>query len=135
MESYKLFLDDERTPLDAFRYTNNVSYLDNWVIVRNYDQFISHILKSGLPEVISFDHDLADIHYQKCLHVKTIDYDSLEEKTGYDCAKWLIDYCMDLGNIQLPHFFVHSMNVVGRQNINGLLNNYIKIYHGKTNNG
>ena len=43
----KLFLDDIRKPPDV-----------DWFIVRNYNQFIDWIDKNGLPDIISFDHDL-----------------------------------------------------------------------------
>jgi hypothetical protein len=43
-------------------------------------------------------------------------YDNFKEKTGYDCAKWLCNYCIDNG-IPLPEYYVHSMNPVGRENI------------------
>jgi hypothetical protein len=48
---YKIYLDDERTPNDK-----------DWVIVRNYGQFIKKISDIGLEniDIISFDHDLGD---------------------------------------------------------------------------
>lgn len=129
--TYNLFLDDERTPLDAYEYTKNSSYLTyEWVVVRNYDSFVDKILKNGLPKIISFDHDLADIHYKTCINVTEINYDILVEKTGYHCAKWLVNYCVDLGNIPLPKYFIHSMNFVGGKNIRCLLENYNKVMFG-----
>lgn len=57
--NYNLFLDDFRMPSDAFNYKPNPMYNnESWVIVRNYDQFIECITKNGIPEIISFDHDL-----------------------------------------------------------------------------
>lgn len=115
-----LFLDDIRYPLDAYHYTEQDIFLrEDWYVVRNYAQFVSRILEKGLPEMISFDHDLADEHY--------LEQDSQEyvEKTGYDCAKWLIEYCMDY-DAELPEFYCHSMNPVGKENIEGLLNNFKK---------
>ncbi len=50
------------------------------------------------------------------------------EKTGYHCAKWLIDYCID-NKKELPHeIIVHSMNPYGSRNIKSLFDTYIKIY-------
>jgi len=115
-----LFLDDIRYPLDAYHYTEQDIFLrEDWHVVRNYAQFVSRILEKGLPEMISFDHDLADEHY--------LEQDSQEyvEKTGYDCAKWLIEYCMD-HDVELPEFYCHSMNPVGKENIESLLNNFKK---------
>ena len=56
--SYNLFLDDFREPEDAFNHTNNQLYLIGWVIVRNYDEFVKTIEERGIPEILSFDHDL-----------------------------------------------------------------------------
>jgi hypothetical protein len=38
------------------------------------------------------------------------------EKTGYDCAKWLVEYCVEHG-LKFPEYVVHSMNPVGKENI------------------
>lgn len=111
--SYNLFLDDEREPGQVNRID-----LPNgpWIIVRSYDAFISMIEMKGLPEFITFDHDLADQHYGHGLNEDEIPYDSYTEKTGYDCAKWLVEYCMD-NKLKFPGFDVHSMNPVGSLNI------------------
>jgi len=126
-----VFLDDIRKPSDAFYYTHNPIYLKNeWVVVRSYDDFVNDILNNGLSSVYSFDHDLADVHYthQNC----DIPYDDMEEKTGYHCAKWLVDFCMD-NNLVLPDYFSHSMNTVGRRNIIGYLDNYVKFSKNQKN--
>lgn len=116
-----LFLDDLRYPIDAYHYTKQDIFLrDDWEIARNYHQFVSSIIEEGLPEFISFDHDLADEDYLES------DSHEIPEKTGYECAKWLINYCMD-HNAELPKFFSHSMNPVGKENIESLLNNYKKL--------
>ncbi len=115
-----LFLDDIRYPIDAYHYTKQDIFLrKDWHIVRNHEQFVNRILEKELPEMISFDHDLADQHYT--------DQGSQEyvEKTGYDCAKWLVEYCMD-NDVDLPKFYCHSMNPVGKNNIESLLNNFKK---------
>lgn len=128
--NYNLFLDDFRIPLDAFAYTKNPIYLkETWVIVRNYQQFINTIDKQGLPNIISFDHDLADVHYEICDSGLPINYDDMvddNEKTGFHCAKWLVNYCMDNGYIEIPKYYVHSQNTVGSDNIRSLLENYTK---------
>ena len=49
-------------------------------------------------------------------HGGTIDYDSQTEKTGYDCCKFLCDVCMK-SNVKHPTYVVHSMNPVGKSNI------------------
>jgi len=132
--SYKLFLDDVRNPNTTFSYMELPVFLEpDWIIVRNYDAFISLIQSKGVPEVIAFDHDLADVHY----HRMTVDisytcqqfqYDLDDEKTGYHCAKWFIDYCID-NKEKLPNeIIVHSMNPSGSKNIKSLFDTYIKVY-------
>ena len=69
MKNNKLFLDDIRIPKDAINLipTNfNRFYWENdWDIVRNYDEFVLHIEMNGVPEFVSFDHDLGEISYKK----------------------------------------------------------------------
>lgn len=124
--SYKLFLDDVRRPETTFHYMELPVFNEpDWIIVRNYYAFISLIEKKGMPEVIAFDHDLADIHYKK----QVFNYDDEDvERTGYHCAKWLIDYCMD-NNLELPNeIIIHSMNPYGSKNIKSLFDTYFKVY-------
>lgn len=128
-----LFLDDVRQPEMAFDYTNNPIYTNlQWDIVRNYDEFVSYIETNGLPNLISFDHDLADEHYTPAIHWndynKSKEYQESQqykEKTGMECAKWLVDYCIDKKE-KLPIFLCHSQNPVGADNIMGYLNNFLK---------
>ncbi len=124
--SYKLFLDDVRRPKSTFHYMRLPIYNEpNWIVVRNYYAFISIIQSKGLPEVISFDHDLADIHYKE----QNFNYEDPDyEKTGYHCAKWLIDYCLD-NELEVPtRIIIHSMNPAGTQNIKSLFDTYFKVY-------
>lgn len=126
-----LFLDDIRLPVDAFEYTKQKMFVEKeWVIVRNYNEFFNWIQNNGLPIFISFDHDLADTHYTP-EHLWT-DYDKSKEwqeqqvhkeKTGYECAMWLVDYCID-NNLKCPEYFCHSMNPVGKDKIVGLLRSF-----------
>jgi hypothetical protein len=129
--TYNLFLDDIREPEHCLSYTHNQIYdaLD-WIVVRSYDEFIGCVESMGIPEVISFDHDLADEHYDPDLYgSETYNevYDNFEFKTGYDCAKWFIDYIID-NNLQLPDtIMIHSMNPVGALNIKSLFDTYNKV--------
>lgn len=125
-KKYMLFLDDIRRPKGTFSYMGLPVFNEkNWIIVRNYYAFISLIEKKGIPEVISFDHDLADEHYKQ----QEFDYSKEDsEKTGYHCAKWLIDYCMD-NKLELPHeIIIHSMNPYGSMNIKSLFETYFKVH-------
>lgn len=128
---YNLFLDDFRHPYDCVPYMSNREIYAKWKweIVRNYDEFVEYITKNGLPTHVSFDHDLADEHYDDSMYGGQADYDRMyqefKEKTGLDCAKWLVDYCMD-NNQKLPEYSVHSMNPAGGKNILEYLNNFKK---------
>ena len=131
MKTYNLFLDDIINPKDCCQYMSNPKfYLHNeFVIVRNYDEFVSFIKKNGLPNIISFDHDLGDLDYSSDAHEDTDDYGNsygiFQEKTGMDCAKWLVDFCMNTRK-DIPDYIIHSMNPVGGKNIFMYLDNYRK---------
>lgn len=136
-EPWYLFLDDLRHPYDCIDYMPNKQIYARlrWVVVKNYDQFIAKIEERGLPDLISFDHDLAHEAYNPKMYEGTEEYNKLyetfKEKTGYCCAKWLVDYCMDNG-LKLPEFEVHSMNPAGGENIKMYLENFKK--HQENNN-
>lgn len=117
--SYKLFLDDLRLP----QQVNWVEMpLGPWVIVRSYDEFVKVVKSAGLPSFVSFDHDLSQEHYPVG-PITEIDYRKYTEKTGFDCAKWLCEYCMDR-RMDFPNYQVHSMNPVGRENIKSYIESY-----------
>lgn len=100
--TYRLFLDDERFPPDDKL---------EWVICRNMQQVQEACEQKGLPEFISFDHDLGD-----------------DQPTGYDVAKWMIEHDLDQQGQFMPttfRFYVHSQNPIGAENINKLLTNYL----------
>lgn len=115
-----LYLDDIRTPKG-----------DEWEVVRSYDEFVAHIRLHGLAayEVISLDHDLGDTamqEYYTNVHLNyTLDYNNIKEKTGMDCAKWLVAESMNT-QIPLPQIYVHSANPIGSGNMMGYINNYFK---------
>ena len=118
---FLLFIDDERFPyvknpllddVSAYHYTNYEPFkTKKWVIVRNYNEFIAKVEELGLPQICSFDNDLGDVDEA--------------EKTGYDCAKWLCDYCQSNG-LKFPDYYVHSMNPIGKVNIISYIENYKK---------
>ena len=117
-----LWLDDIRNPSKFTRYDGEI------VWVESYDEFVEWITKNGLPDIISFDHDLAQEHYApvdiwddpvKCQEwMDTQEF----EGTGYDAAKWLVKYCEENGR-KLPDYLVHSANPVGAENILKYLEN------------
>jgi hypothetical protein len=65
---------------------------------------------NGVPEIISFDHDLAYEHY----HLPVGGYNaSYVEMTGYDCARWLVE-----NNLTFPTMaIIHSFNPAGAKRI------------------
>jgi hypothetical protein len=117
-EKMRLYLDDVRTPKDT-----------DWQVVRSYDEFVAHIRLHGLEnyELMSLDHDLGDTamsEYYNNVHPNyTLDYSNIKEKTGMDCAKFLVAESMTKG-IPLPAIYVHSANPIGSANIMGYINNY-----------
>jgi hypothetical protein len=108
MKMRKLYLDDVRCPKT-----------EGWDIVRTYDDFVSWITINGLPNEVSFDHDLAEIHYDPKTYTESFKY---EEKTGYDAAKWLVDYCAEK-KAKFPRHVVHSMNPIGKERIDSYIEN------------
>lgn len=131
--SYNLFLDDIRNPPMVASYIQPSAlknlYLElDWVIVRSYIEFVETIRKKGIPSLVSFDHDLSISHYSVPTTGESWDEyysDDNRERTGYDCAFHLLAACVER-NVDLPQCLVHSMNIVGRENIEALLKNFKK---------
>lgn len=129
-----LFLDDIRIPIDAFLYTKKLIYVDEqWSIVRSYNEFVEFIEKNGIPEMISLDHDISTEHYAPQEHWENYDKWAAEqnftEKTGMDCVKWIVNYCMDNG-IKFPIWHIHSMNPVGSDNMKSYITSFLKHSNG-----
>ena len=80
----KMFLDDIREPKNDYD-----------VIVRSFEEAIIFVKNNGIPNFISFDHDLGSDNMGNVL------------KDGYDFAKWLVD--MDIKNIH--KFFKDDFNL------------------------
>lgn len=126
---YNLFLDD-----DPKRIPHQLTWIKlphyEWTIVRNYEDFVNTILRDGVPNCVSFDHDLCQEHYDEYswAHDKnsptcgTIRYELFTVKCGYDCAKWLANYCID-NKHSLPLYYVHTLNGVGAANIFKVMEN------------
>jgi len=131
----KIYLDDVRTPVNP-----------EWVVVRSYDEFVEKVRELGFEniEVISLDHDLGDTamseYFNNVSPNYTLDYSNIEEKTGMDCTKWLVDYYYDNYNlaedlisrkskkilgITFPKVYTHSANPIGSANIMGYINNFL----------
>lgn len=112
--TWNLFVDDERNVEDVSwapwqvleKYRN-----EEWIVCRTLDEVHYTILDKGIPSYISFDHDLGE-----------------DEHTGFDIAKMLVDMDLDQPGEMAKDFdfYVHSMNPIGKANIEGLLNGYMK---------
>lgn len=129
MKTYKIFLDDDRLPVQCANYMHrrigkfNPVYLSpDWVISRDYEHFTHYITNHGLPEIASLDHDLADEHYKASVGGE-FNYNSFKEKTGYHAMVWLANYCLAKG-VGLPTIFIHTMNPVGYEKINSIIHDF-----------
>lgn len=131
-EKIKLYLDDIRNPSDSVSYMHqrigklNPIYLEEWKVVRNYEQFKEYVENNELPEIISFDNDLADEHYAPETWEEGGDY-KYKEKTGYECLKWFLEYFQTLENKELPLCIFHTMNTVALGNMINYYDNFKKI--------
>lgn len=132
-----IYLDDVRTP-------TQVQGGPEWIVVRNYDEFVEKVTELGLDTIhtVSLDHDLGDTamqeYYSNVSPNFKLDYDNIQEKTGYDCAKWLIEEFYKNNKkrekmsrfekkqipIKFPHVYTHSANPIGSANIMGYVNNF-----------
>lgn len=120
-----LYLDDVREPSDSLVYLDERLYArTDWVVVRNYNEFVSYIINNGIPDVISFDHDLADSHYTPeefwSDYEKSKEWQEKQihtEQTGEGCIKWLLEYYNEYKIDKVPHIMCHSQNPVGADKI------------------
>ncbi len=125
-----LWLDDIRNPFeDDWLVFSPIDQPFEVVWVKSYNEFTVWIVANGLPDAICFDHDLGldEVHEKKTMSKSALKRfrKTPEYKTGYDCAKWLVEYCMDK-NLQLPLYNIQSANPVGKENIKGLFKSFLK---------
>ena len=117
---YKIYLDDVRVPIE-----------NDWIVCRDYYEFMERIGEIGIENIeeISLDHDLGesamDEYYRNVATNNILNYNNIDEKTGYDCAKWLVELSMD-SCIPLPLIYVHSANPIGSLNIINYINGYLR---------
>lgn len=120
--TWNLFLDDERELTDVTwapyqvqeKYRN-----EEWIVARSYGDAMVEILNRGFPKFVSFDHDLGHDRY-----------------TGYSLAQQLVENDIISGDKESRRaytfsldfdYYVHSKNPVGKQNIEGLMDRYLKL--------
>lgn len=135
-ERIGIYLDDVRTPVETNRF------IDKWVVVRTYDEFVdtltSYVDKfKKLPPVISLDHDLGEksVSFIGANPFAKIPYEEIDERTGMDCAKFLIETCIEkdifVSDVVLS---IHSHNVVGTENLYSYLMQGFNGCNIRTNN-
>lgn len=104
--SYALFLDDERMPPGKGKEFMGLPIH----IARSFNEAVQMVQEMGWPRMVMFDHDLGD------------------GPTGYDFAKWLVEYDMDQGGMPDDFLYdIHSQNPVGAKNIQSYLNSYLRM--------
>lgn len=97
--TYKLFIDDERWPIDDGT---------KWVIARSSADAIAAVEGLGVPDYISYDHDLGG------------------DDTSIKFIWWMIDAYIDGKITTFPvNYYVHSQNPIGAENIRSLLGGFI----------
>jgi hypothetical protein len=65
--------------------------------------------------------------HRNVYHNYTLDYNNITEKTGMDCAKWLVEQWLVeqwLDGKPVVDVVVHSANAIGSANMMGYINNY-----------
>ena len=123
----RLFLDDWRIPKDCTTYMQNRTdcsiFHEEWDIVRSYGQFGKWLEDNGVPDLVSFDYDLADVaELKESLPIEEwFDLDENRVYNGLDCAELLLEYCKKRG-LKFPEYAVHSANPDGTESIKDLLN-------------
>lgn len=119
MKKVRVYLDDVRIPTD-----------EDWVLSTNYQEFVDKVNEIGLEniETISLDHDLGEgamiEYYNNVRKNYELNYNNIEEKTGFDACKFLVNKSLDEGT-PLPTVYVHSANPIGSANMMGYINNYL----------
>ena len=126
-------LDDIRFPKDAFlqkelAYLTDYSKIpDNeWVIVRNYDDFVKTIVERGIPNAASFDQDLCMEHMRYYVNFLKnpgyYEWENFQTKCGIHCAKYLKDKLAPDSDIKV---YVHSANLEGSAIIREIMSQYL----------
>lgn len=115
----KLWLDDVRDPSEYAFYREGSPIIGgyDYTWVKTADEAIA-LLKTGAVVYASLDHDLAFDHYMG-------NYSFMghnKEKTGYDVVKWMEDNNVWPENGTV----VHSMNPVGRQRMQQVIDKHYK---------
>jgi hypothetical protein len=131
-KGYNLFLDDQRSPSQAFLHGRNVTLLEHtktlafqWTVVRSYDEFVETIYQKGLPRLVSLDNDLTEAHMNYFLSGDTDVFDVNKfTDNGISCLEFLLNNGMNPEGI-----YVHTANHFARE----YMQNRIAALKNKTN--
>lgn len=119
MTPYNLFLDDIRNITQVPEISAVAGY---WVVVRSYEEFCKTIEEKGIPQFISYDHDLCLDAVREFLRAENsgqpFDYRKPMKQTGLDCVIHLFSV---LKNTPHPPYFIHSSNFIGAKTMNDLI--------------
>lgn len=93
----KLYIDDVRCPPD-----------DGFVVLRTSEEALQYVREHGWPNFMSLDHDLGG------------------DDTVMVFLRRLVDEIWDQKTLP-PHYYVHSANPVGKQNIISFMNSWHRV--------
>ncbi len=96
----------------------------SWVVARSYAEFVRIVEERGLPEFVSFDHDLAEDPRSPAADRTLAPFGG--GKTGADCALWLAERCV-ARSAAIPGYIVHSLNPIGQAMIASILETARKV--------
>ena len=119
MSKTLIFLDDERYPEDV-TWVKYPTYDWGWVCCWGdafMAEFYNQLKDKHLSELIlSFDHDLQDFD------------DGGSETTGFDVLKEVVEHLLNIKACKddLPTVYFHTMNPVGKKNMESYWNNFVK---------
>jgi hypothetical protein len=115
----KIYLDDIRTPVDK-----------DWLVVKNYEEFVKAVDSFDIDQIecISLDHDLDYTamaeYFNSTDDKRELNYELIKEKTGMDCAKYLVEKWINTG--KTCKVMIHSANEPGSINMKSYINSYKK---------
>ena len=126
-------LDDIRFPKDAF-LQKELAYLieyskipeNEWVIVRNYKDFVKTIEERGIPSACSLDNDLVMEHMRYYVNFLKnpgyYEWENFKTECGIHCAKYLKNKLTPDSDIKV---YVHSANIEGSNIIREIMSQYL----------
>lgn len=98
---YYLFLDDLRE-LDYLSNLINPLNVEDWIVCRNSSEALVCVRENGIPDFISFDHDLG----------------------GEDTAMVFVKAWVEVIGKKFPAFYIHSSNPIGKENLKSFIFSY-----------